>query len=177
MSSIVSAKDGDDNNTIINDAADNNNNNNNNNMGQMVEQFKKNVKVTDEKDDNVDDIRSNESSGINNMSTTKCTLSLLDEKRLNEICKKSGAKTIDTAYDEPTLIFFTRLYKQFEEEEYNNKTKELYAKAISIQFQANNTTRNWKLQRETAGLMQNIICLFVVNLKKAITETAVVSTK
>ena len=152
MSSIVSAKDGDD--IIINDAADNNN------MGQMVEQFEKNVKVTDEKDDNIDDIRSNESSGINNMSTKKCTLSLLDEKRLKEICKKSGAKTIDTAYDEPTLIFFTRLYKQFEEEEYNNKTKELYAKAISIQFQANNTTRNWKLQRETAGLMQNIICLF-----------------
>ena len=55
-------------------------------MGQMVEQFEKNVKVTDKKMITLM-IYVLTKALVNNMSTKKCTLSLLNEKRLKNFKK------------------------------------------------------------------------------------------
>ena len=74
--------------------------------------------------------------GVDGKVHEKAKLSVLDEQRLNMICKTARNFAVENN-NEPTLDFLTRLYSDFESQIYNNKSKELYAKALSTYFKQN----------------------------------------
>eukprot|EP00943_MAST-04B_sp_MAST-4B-sp1_P006975 g6975.t1 len=84
----------------------------------------------------------------------KTKLAAKDAQRLANI-SKLGKNSDNKNSTENVLMFFSRLSNQFENNQYNNKTKELFAKALTAYFKQIKQ-REYVNQRTLARLMQKV---------------------